>query len=159
MLRMMMRGKAPDPDARFIEMMKDFTSKFTGRNASTRDFQGVVERHMTPAMNVKGDGKMDWFFKQWVYGMEIPRFRAKIDVAPVSANQYKIVGSVSQEGVSPDFWSLVQVYAEFSKDEVMRLGTLSLAGSSTSPLDVTIGLPKTPKRIVLNAFHDVLSRN
>jgi hypothetical protein len=159
MLRMMMRGRAPDPDAKFIALMKDFASSYAGRNPTTRDFQKIVERHMVPAMNLKGDGKMDWFFNQWVYGMEIPRYRAKLDVAPVSGDQYKIVGSVAQESVSPDFASLVHVYAEFAKGELAHLGSLSVVGSATTPVDVTVKLPKAPKRIVLNAFHDVLSRD
>jgi hypothetical protein len=159
MLRMMMRGHTPDPDANFIAMMKDFASSYADKNPSTRDFQKVVERHMTQGMNLTGDGKLDWFFRQWVYGMEIPRFKQKLDVAPVSADQYKIVGSVSQEAVSPDFWTLVQVYVEFPKGEIAHLGTLSLKGTTTTPVDVTVKLPKAPKRVVLNAFNDVLSLN
>jgi aminopeptidase N len=77
MLRMMMRGQGGEGDSRFIGMMKDFTSSFSGKNPSTRDFQTVVERHMVPAMNAAGDGKMDWFFQQWVDGTEIPRYRHK----------------------------------------------------------------------------------
>ena len=157
MLRQMMREHTADPDARFIAMMKDFASTYAGGNPSTRDFQTVVEKHMTPGMNVKGDGKMDWFFREWVYGTEIPKFRSKLDVAPVSKEQFKITGSVTQEGVSADFASLVQVYVEFPKGEIAHLGTLSLAGSTTTPIDVTVKLPKAPKRIVLNAFHDVLA--
>jgi len=153
----MMREHTADPDARFIAMMKDFASTYSGGNPSTRDFQTVVEKHMTPGMNVKGDGKMDWFFKEWVYGIEIPKFRSKLDVAPVSKEQFKITGSVTQEGVSADFASLVQVYVEFPKGEIVHLGTLSVAGSTTTPIDVTVKLPKAPKRIVLNAFHDVLT--
>jgi hypothetical protein len=157
MLRMMMRERGADADAKFMALMKDFATTYAGANPSTSDFQKVVERHMTPAMNVTGDGKMDWFFRQWVYGLEIPRFRQKLDVAPVSGDQYKIVGSVSQEAVSPDFWTLIQVYVEFPKGEIAHLGTLSLKGNTTTPVDVTVKLPKAPRRVVLNAFHDVLT--
>jgi len=157
MLRMMMRERGADADAKFMAMMKDFATTYAGANPTTSDFQKVVERHMTQAMNVNGDGKMDWFFRQWVYGMEIPRFKQKLDVAPVSGDQYKIVGSVSQEAVSPDFWTLIPVYVEFPKGEIAHLGTLSLKGTTTTPVDVTVKLPKAPKRVVLNAFHDVLT--
>jgi len=157
MLRMMMRERGADADAKFMAMMKDFATTYAGANPTTSDFQKVVERHMTQAMNVNGDGKMDWFFRQWVYGMEIPRFKQKLDVAPVSGDQYKIVGSVSQEAVSPDFWTLIPVYVEFPKGEIAHLGTLSLKGATTTPVDVTVKLPKAPKRVVLNAFHDVLT--
>ena len=43
--------------------------------------------------------------------------------------------------------------------EIAHLGTLSLKGTTTTPVDVTVKLPKAPKRVVLNAFNDVLSLN
>ncbi|MGH9317400.1 MAG: M1 family aminopeptidase, partial [Thermoanaerobaculia bacterium] len=160
MLRTLMRDPAnPKPDEKFIAMMHDFVASYAGKNPSTRDFQTVVERHMTPAMNAAGDGKMDWFFKQWVYGTEIPRYRQKLDISKQGAGQYRITGNVSQEGVSNDFRAQAYVYAEFSKGEIGRLGVLSLVGNATTPLDVTLRLPKEPKHLLLNAYHDVLSRD
>ncbi|MGH9317910.1 MAG: M1 family aminopeptidase [Thermoanaerobaculia bacterium] len=160
MLRMLMRDPAnPKPDEKFIAMMHDFVASYAGKNPSTRDFQTVVERHMTPAMNAAGDGKMDWFFKQWVYGTDIPRYRQKLDISKQGAGQYRISGSVTQEGVSNDFRAHAYLYAEFSKGEMGRLGVLSLVGNTTTPLDATLRLPKEPKRLLLNAYHDVLSRD
>ena len=73
MLRMLMREPTnPKPDEKFIAMMHDFVESYSGKNPSTRDFQTVVERHMTQAMNAAGDGKMDWFFK---HGSTEPTFR------------------------------------------------------------------------------------
>jgi hypothetical protein len=73
MLRTLMwDSKSQTPDANFIAMMKDFTATYAGKPATTADFQHVVERHMVPALNAAGDGKMDWFFNQWVYGMDVP---------------------------------------------------------------------------------------
>ena len=37
--------------------------------------------------------------------------------------------------------------------------TLRLVGNATKPLDVTIRLSREPKRVLLNAFHDVLWRD
>ena len=160
MLRMLMRDwKSPRPDEKFIETMKDFASTYAGKNPSTRDFQAVVEGHMTPAMNAAGDGKMDWFFKQWVYGTDIPRYRQKLDISKQGDGQYRLTGSISQEGVSNDFRGFAHVYAVFSNGEMARLGGLSLVGNTTKPLDATLRLSKEPKRLLLNAFHDVLSRD
>ena len=36
------------------------------RNASTESFRRGVEKHMRPAMDLGGNGKMDWFFSEWV---------------------------------------------------------------------------------------------
>jgi aminopeptidase N len=159
MLRLTMRESGPNPDANFIAMMKDFVTSWAGKNPSTRDFQTVVERHVVPNMNGTGDGKMDWFFHQWVYGTEIPRYREKLEVARAGEGQYRITGTVAQEGVSPDFLALTHMYVDFGKGEVAHLGTLPIAGSTPRTVDVTVKLPKAPKRAFLNGNHEVLYRD
>ena len=160
MLRMLMRDhQAANPDENFLALMKDFVTSYAGKNASTRDFQTVVERHMVPAMNATGNGKMDWFFDQWVYGTEIPRYREKIEIQKESGDQYKISGSISQEGVSESFRALVHLYIEFPKGEVAHWAVVPFIGNKTMPVAASLRLPKKPKRVVVNAFHDVLARD
>jgi aminopeptidase N len=48
-------------------MLQDYYKIFRGRKASTANFQWIVEKHTGKAM--------DWFFKQWVYGTEIPSYK------------------------------------------------------------------------------------
>jgi hypothetical protein len=114
---------------------------------------------MVPAMNAAGDGKMDWFFQQWVDGTEIPRYRHKLAVASLGGDQYRITGSVTQEGVSSGFRAVTHLYVESSKGEIAHFGVLPIVGTRTVPVDATIRLPKAPKRALLNAFHDVLARD
>jgi hypothetical protein len=159
MLRMMMwDGSSPKPDERFIAMMQDFTKTYGGKLATTADFQKVVERHMTPGMNATGDGKMDWFFNQWVHGTEIPRYKTDLKVAAGEAGKYRITGTIAQQGVSKDFRALVPIYVEFSKTESARVGVLPLVGEATVPVDVQLALPKKPKRVLINARGEVLAR-
>jgi hypothetical protein len=40
---------------------------------------------MVPAMNATGDGRMDWFFDQRVYGTEIPRYGAELSSRAAAA--------------------------------------------------------------------------
>lgn len=159
MLRMLMRDpKARPADAAFAAMMKDFASSYYARNPSTRDFQTVVERHMSPIMDLTHDGKMDWFFRQWVEGTEIPKYVVKVDVQSVGAEQYKFLGSVSQDGVSDGFRGFLPLYIEFGKGELIRLGVVNFTGKQTVPIDTTLKLPKKPSRVLGNALHDVLVR-
>jgi aminopeptidase N len=151
--------KARPADARFIAMMKDFAASYAGKNPTTADFQAVVERHMTPTMDLTHDRKMDWFFRQWVDGIEIPRYTAKLDVAPAGADQYRISGSLTQEGVSTNFHGFLPVYVEFEKSEVLRLAVVTFTGTETVPIDTTLKLPRKPVRVVANALHDVLTRD
>ena len=159
MLRMLLRDSHADPpDANFIALMKDFVAAETDKNPTTRDFEAAVARHANAALDPAGDGKVDWFFRQWVEGMEIPRFRSKLDVAHAGDGLYRIRGTISQEGVSADFRSPVALYAEFH-GEVLRVALVPIVGSTTLPIDLTVKLPETPDRILVNALHDVLSRD
>jgi hypothetical protein len=159
MVRMMMYDwSSKDPDARFIEMMKDYTTAFGGKFATSTDFQKVVERHMVPAMNATGDGKMDWFFNQWVYGAEVPRYTQDLKVES-AGEETRIHGTVRQEGVSKDFRALVPLYVEFGKNETARIGMLPLIGEASIPVDVKLKLPKKARKAYVNAHGEVLARD
>jgi hypothetical protein len=159
MLRMAMRQPgAPGPDARFIDMMQDFVESWADKNPTTKDFQRVVERHMTPAMDLAGDGRMDYFFRQWVDGMDIPIQVARLEIKK-EGDQYRIKGTISQDAVPEDFRSASHLYADLGKGEIARIGSVRLTGKTTLPVDIALQLPKAPKKIVLNAMHDVLTRN
>lgn len=156
--RMMSDPTKPNADEPFIAMMRDFVSTESGRSPSTADFQRVVEKHMTPAMNAGGNSSMQWFFDQWVYGTEIPRITSKLEVVRVSDGKYRIHGTVTQAEVSGGFRSVVPLYVELGKDEWAILGRAGMLGSSTLPIDAEVSLPKTPRRATVNAMHDVLAR-
>jgi hypothetical protein len=160
MLRTLMwdqRSKAPD--ANFIAMMKDYTSTYGGKSATTADFQSVVEKHMVPTLNANGDGKMDWFFNQWVYGMDVPRYISDLKVEKASGDEYRIHGQVTQQGVAKNFRALVPLQVELGKNEVVRIGMIGMTGEATVPVDVKLKLPKTPKRAMVNAYGEVLARD
>ncbi len=158
MLRMLQWDSAsPAPDHRFIEMMHDYASSFANQQATTADFQKVVERHMAPTMNATGNGKMDWFFKQWVYGTAVPRLTADLHLQP-AGDQVHITGKVTQAEVPADFRSLVPLYLNLDKGEVVRVGLLPMVGSVTVPVDVTVKSPKPARGVSINAHSEVLAR-
>jgi hypothetical protein len=158
MLRMLMLdGRAANPDEKFIEMMKDYTATYGGKFATTADFQKIVEKHMVPNLNATGDGKMDWFLQQWVYGIELPHYAADLAVKP-DGDAWHITGTIKQEGVSPTFRALVPIYVEFDKGEKARVGMVPMLGTSSKPVDVKMQLPKKPKRALVNGRGEVLAR-
>jgi hypothetical protein len=160
MLRTLMWDESSKtPDANFIAMMKDFTATYGGKSATTADFQTVVERHMVRALNATGDGKMDWFFNQWVYGTDVPRFVSDLKAEKTMGDEYRIYGQVTQQGVAKDFHTLVPIQLEFGKNEVTRIGMLGLTGEATVPIDVKLKLPKAPKRVLVNAYGEILARD
>jgi len=160
MLRMMMRDPTkPNPDAAFIAMMKDFLDTYAGKNPSSSDFQSVVERHMTRPMDAAGNGRMEWFFSQWVDGIEIPKLTSDLHAVDAGGGKYRIVGTVAQEYVSPGFHTVVPIYLDMGADKIARLGQVQITGQTPVKIDVAISLPSAPRKIVINALHDVLARD
>lgn len=159
MLRMVMReAGAPDPDRPFKAMMADFVKTWSGRNPSTDDFKAIAEKHITRDMNLAGDGKLDYFFDQWVHGTDIPTLTSSIQATDLGNGRYRIAGTITQSGVPAEFRTRVPIYIDFGDDRLGPLGSIALTGSTTQKLSVDVSLPQKPRRLVINAHHDVLAR-
>ncbi|MEO6390214.1 MAG: M1 family aminopeptidase, partial [Pyrinomonadaceae bacterium] len=75
MIRMMMLDHRDGTgDKQFILMMKDFVQSHLNQDASTEDFKAIVEKYMTPGMDVDKNKSMNWFFDEWVYGTDVPAY-------------------------------------------------------------------------------------
>ena len=153
MLRMMMYDNK-EGDKAFIDMMHDFVSQFTNQNASTESFQKVVEKHVSPATNPARNGKMDWFFYQWVYGTAVPRYKFDYTLTDADGGKCLLKATLTQSEVPANFVMPVPLYADLD-GRVVRLGAINMIGSSTSK-EMQVMLPKRPKRIMVNYWHDVL---
>ncbi|MDW8167480.1 MAG: M1 family aminopeptidase [Acidobacteriota bacterium] len=157
MLRMMLRDpRAPlgQGDDRFIALMREFVRTYAHRAASTQDFQRIVEKHMTPEMDLEGNGRMEWFFRQWVYGTAIPHYVLHYRIHPTPDGKHRLWLKVSQSRVPDDFRMLVPVYLDYGEGKLVRLGTATLQGNGSVETEVTLATP--PRRVLLNAFEDVL---
>ena len=155
MLQMMMQDPKTG-DQRFIEMMHDFVQTYYGRNASTEQFQSMVEKHIDPHMDPTGHGRMDWFFDEWVRGTELPGYRFEYSLTPQPDGKLLLRGTVQQSGVSDKFWMVVPVYGDFGSGPV-RIGRLALHGAATSK-EFRVALPQKPKRLMIDAHNDILAR-
>ncbi len=154
MLRMLMW----DPrtrDRRFSAMLKDFVKTYYNRNASTEDFKRMVEKHITREMDLDGNGKMDWFFNQWVHGTSIPHYELDYHVKPAEAGKFMLSCTITQSKVDDSFKMRVPIYVLLEKNKLFRLGSAAIMGNGSSP-EIKIKLPKKPKRVFLCALEDVL---
>jgi aminopeptidase N len=161
MLRMaMMDMRKQNHDEDFMAMMKDFATTYAGKNPSTADFQQIVEKHATPRLKLTSDGRLNWFFDEWVRGTAIPRYVAKLDAQPSAGGggKYHISGTITQSEVPADFAMVVPIYLNFDKGSFAKLGDVAIVGNSTKNIDVEVPLPKAPRSVTINAMHDVLSR-
>lgn len=157
MLRMAMWDNQKGDEA-FTRMMKEFASTYAGKEASTDDFQRVAEKHAPPSLRLTADNKLSWFFNEWVYGIAIPKYDAKIEAREIGGGKYKITGSVTQSGVPDNFAMPVPIYVHFDKSNFIRLGSTVIVGNTSKPIDVELALPKKPQKFTVNALHDILSR-
>jgi hypothetical protein len=114
----------------------------------------MVEKHMTPAMNLEGNGKMDWFFNEWVYGTEVPSYSLDYTLTPGEAGKTVLKLKVTQGEVGAGFKMPVALYADYD-GKVTRLGQIRLTGNASQ--EAVVNLPRKPTRILLNANYDVLS--
>ena len=153
MIRMMMYDNATG-DANFKAMMHDFVQTYYNKAASTEDFKAMVEKHMTPGMNLTGDGKMDWFFNEYVYGTELPDYKLEQSVSPGENGAFKMRIKLTQSNVDDSFRMMVPLYVELADGKIVRLGAAKMQGNKT--IEQIIPFPQAPKRAMINYFYDVL---
>lgn len=155
MLRSMMYSPQ-DQDKPFIAMMHDFVESHRDRPASTESFKAIVQKHMSKTMDLAGNGRIDWFFNEWVYGTQIPKYHLDYQVTPADGGKANLHMTITQSEVDDNFLMLVPVFADFGKGGMVRIGQLGMKGNSTRSVDVP--LPTAPKKVALNPYRDILER-
>ena len=151
--RLMWDPQTHDDD--FIALMHDFVKTNTDRNASSEDFVAAVNRHVKKSMDLEGNGRADWFFRDWVYGTEIPSYHLDYSLTPADQGKMLLTGKITQSGVSDNFAMPVPLYVDFDVRPQV-IGSVVLRGNRTSN-EFKVMLPKKPKRVLINANHDVLA--
>ena len=156
MIRMMMFDhKGGTGDERFKAMMTDFTRSHDNRDISTEDLKKITEKYITPEMNVTRNGRMDWFFDQWVYGTEIPEFKLSYRMSSGGGGKPVLNGKITQAGVSDGFASVVPLYMDFGHGW-KYIGRITIIGNNTLDLN-NITLPSVPKKVSIDAYKDILN--
>ncbi len=156
MLRMMLHDNR-NGDQRFKEMMQDFVNTYRGKSATTEDFKTIVEKHMTPEMDLEGNHKMDWFFNEYVYGTQLPTYQMNATFDTGADGDVVMSVKMTQSNVDDSFRMLVPIYLELPNG-MFFLGRARLAGNSTFEQKIPLkGLKDKPKRAAINYFDDVLA--
>jgi aminopeptidase N len=154
MLRMMMWNR-DSGDAKFKAMLRDFITTHKNRPVTTEDFKAVVEKHMLPEMNLDQNGTIDWFFRGYVYGTELPTYKVQQSVGSKNG-QTTLSLKLTQSNVSDGFKMLVPLYVELQDGRVVRLGNARMTGNQTIDQEIPLGQIQV-KRAFINHNYDVLS--
>jgi hypothetical protein len=154
MLRSMMYSNE-DRDKAFIAMMHDFVESHHDKAATTESFKAIAEKHMTKEMDLQRNGRLDWFFGEWVYGTQVPRYHFEYQLSPAEAGKVKLHMTVTQSEVDDHFGMVLPVFADFGNGMVPIL-QFAIGGNSTRSMDAI--LPGQPKKVALNAYKEILER-
>ena len=156
MLRSMMRNtQDKEPDKAFIALMHDFVESHRDRAATTESFKAIAEKHMTKAMDFGGNGRLDWFFDEWVYGTQVPRYHFEYQFTPAEGGKVKLHFTVTQSEVDEHFAMPVPIFADFGGG-MIRIGQIGIVGNTSRSAEVL--LPSQPRKVALNAYKEILER-
>ena len=151
--RLLWNPQSKEPDDRFIAMMQDFCHSYHNRPASTEDFKAIVEKHMTSAMDVEGNRRMDWFFRQYVYGIGLATYQFSYSVSATPDGKWQVSGTVKQSGAPVGWKDALPLYAQVGEN-VRRLGVITVRESVTT---FDFLLPFKPDKLSLNNYEDTLA--
>ncbi|MBS1912454.1 MAG: hypothetical protein JST22_10750 [Bacteroidetes bacterium] len=145
MLRMMLLDLQTMKEDKYLGAMRDFFAAYRGRYASTEDFRKTMEKY--------SGASMDWFFKQWVYGTDVPTYKwaYKVDDAP--DGKFRLQLRVDQTNVPDDFQMYVPLKIDFGDGRLARLRVLVKGPHAQPQLPL---MPLKPKQIFFNDLNAVL---
>jgi hypothetical protein len=153
MLRMQLwDGRSPDPDHNFKDMMQDYCKTFDNKAASTEDFKGIVEKHMSHSMDADGNHKMDWFFNQYVYGMGEPQYTFHSTLDYTADGKTHLKAELTRTGVPESWKDAIPLYAHVG-DKTIKMGNIT-ATHATETIETTV--QGKIDRISINDYEEIL---
>lgn len=155
MLRMM-NWNPRDGDQWLMATLQDFVQTYRQQPATTEDFKAILEKHMTPGMDLDGNRRLDWFFNEYVYGTALPHYTFHADVKADGTGTDATL-SIAQSNVDPSFKMPVPLYAQFKDGRVVRLGEITMVGNTSFQKELKLGPTPSPiARLMINYYSDVL---
>jgi len=144
-------------DGPFKHSMQEFVKEYAGKAATTEDLKASFERTMPKWIDAQHNGKLDWFFNEYVYGTELPHYEISGDFTNANGETNMHL-KVTQSNVSKDFIMLVPIYLKLENGRTVRILNLTMQGDTVFDRTVQLGkVPSEPKKVLLNYNADVLS--
>lgn len=147
MLRMMLVDLHSGDDEPFRRLMRGFVEDHLLVAATTAAFEVAATEAVGEPMN--------WFFDQWVHGVDIPTYRPDLEVARLidSSDPFVLHGRIEQEDVPDGFRMPVPIIVRFAD----RPPTAHRIWVDAETVDVEIPLPAEPTAVEFNYHHGVLA--
>jgi len=147
MIRMLLTDLETGDDTRFRDLMRGFVADHRDGSASTDAFEAAVSEAIGEPM--------DWFFDQWVYGVDVPTYRPDLEVSRSSDPELPYVyrGTIEQEDVPDGFNMPIPILFRFDD----RSPIARRVWVEADMVDVEILLPAEPSEVEFNYHHGVLA--
>lgn len=145
-------AKATEPDGAFDAFLQDVLKQYRFRAMSTADFQHIAEEHMRPSMDLDQNGRLSWFFDEWVNRAQIPTYSVSFNTKPRGPD-FQISGTIVQDGVEDTFTERVPLYVLRTGSKPELLGNVVTTGPETSFRFIS---KLRPSRIGIDPNHTIL---
>ncbi len=156
----MMYWSTQDQETTFKNAMQQFVKEYSGKAATTEDWKASMEKTMPRWMDLRGDGKLDWFFDEYVYGTELPHYTISSDFTVGADGVTSVHLKLTQSNVSKSFVMRIPLYLQLKNGQVARITNVVIHGSDTVDQTIILGkLPSPAKTMLVNYYADVLSDN
>lgn len=137
-------------DERFLAMLGTLLKRYDHKTISTEEFRELAASYLPPKSD---DPKLEGFFDQWVYGTGIPDLKLTYHVKG-KAPALKLVGTITQTDVDPEFATLVPVEIQGPRGRTIT----HWVRAGNSPVTFTVPVPQPPSKVVLDPKRSVLRR-
>jgi aminopeptidase N len=156
----MMEWTPQSQEAVFKRSMQQFVIDYAGKAATTEDWKASMEKTMPKSMDLRGDGKLDWFFDEYVYGTELPHYAVSSEFTVGADGVTSVHMKLAQSNVSKTFVMPVPLYLQMQNGATVRIANVVIHGSDTIDHTFQLGkLPSPAKALLVNYNADVLSDN
>ena len=145
MIRNMLLDLKTMKEEKFEAMMKEFFEKYFGKKASTQDFKKLLEKYIGEDMT--------WFFDQYVYGTDIPKYRFSYTSEKLPDGKFQVNCKIIQEKVPESFKMYIPFKIVLAGEKFARL-RLEVKGKET--IIKLPPLPEKPEEIIFNDLNSVL---
>jgi hypothetical protein len=106
-------------------------------------------------MDLEQNRRMDWFFRQYVYGTGLAQYELRYTMQDAGEGKWKISGAVMQSGVADGWMDLIPLYVH-TEGRAVRLGAFRVARVGENPFEFV--LPFKPEKISVNQNEDTLAK-
>jgi len=128
--------------------MKEFARDHQAEAATSVSFEAEATRAFGEPM--------DWFFDQWVYGVDVPTYRPDLTVSRLvdQHDPFVLHGTIRQDDVPEGFRMPVPILVRFEN----RPPTVRRVWVDAKSVEGEIPLPAEPAGVTCNHHHGVLAQ-